>query len=259
MAAADVATLSPIDIPGLGKPLSEVAMGLSRITYNSLPGIEAQVQLHREHTEHIKALLAIIDRHSMSHFFGIHSAHRHGMLPNDTVRLEEDMGINGLTWNRATDIHNLNTRDIHTTFFKVNEAGLAPFEFAAGPSPVAGEEIPSEFLSEFATYVKDKGLTGLVSLEVGNFAAGQVKTAELEIQWGDKELLTVTVPVPALINAGMELVPTGWNLSPRDAGTHWAKLTKPVNTHRVFFDSTESVTPELLFVKLMEMGLILKV
>lgn len=232
--------------------------------YNGLPDIETQVQLQREHTEHIKALLAIIDRHSVGHFFGIHSAHRHGVLPNATVRLEEDMGINGITWNRATDIHNLNTRDIHATFFKVNEAGLVPFEFAAGPSPVAGKEIPSEFLSEFATYVKDKELTGLVSLEVGNFSAGQVKTAELEIQWGDKELFTVTMPVPALVNAGMELVPTRWNLSPRDAGnkpdpgTHWAKVTKPVNTHRVFFDSTESVTPELLFVKLTEMGLILK-
>lgn len=179
------------------------------------------------------------------------------------------MGVNGFTWNRACAIKNLDDTEIHATFFKVSEMGLVPFEFAEGPSPVAGSEITVEFLSELATYLIGNRLTDLMALEVGNFAISQAKTAELDIQWGTAESFTVVIPFFVLPDELADLVPTGWNVTRSgvgevpcapnrepDAGTTWAAVIKPKNTHKVFVNSTSRVTPGLLTTKLVDMGII---
>ena len=113
------------------------------------------------------------------------------------------MGTNGFTWNRAAMVGDrVNANSMHATFFKVDAHGLAPFEFAKGPSPIDKNNIniPPEFVTEFAMYLIANELTSLMALEVGDFAHRDpdVKTAELEVQWGDTAPFTIVVPVSFL-------------------------------------------------------------
>lgn len=205
----------------------------------------------------------------MGKHFAVHAAHRHDIIPAGTVRLETNMRTYGATWTKATAIENLDEDKTHATFFKLVQDAFVPFEFAEGPSPVARCAIPPRFLAEYAAHLVDNELTDLVALEVGDFAKCNEKssegTAELEIQWGNNDAFTINVPVSILTEAITELIPTGWNTNSArlgnsdadpPAGTHYAKVTTPKDTHKVFVDSADPVTEELLFQKLAEGGFI---
>lgn len=269
--AENVVTFNPAGIPGLGQPRKcspgllplhvgptlceqhsrfRTDLGASHSRYNKLPKIEDQAELQIRYAKNIMAMLAIIDHHSMGAYFRVHSAHSHGTIPDGTVRLEADMGTNGMKWNRATAIENLAANQMRPTIFKLAGKKWIPVEFAKGP-------------------------TDLMVLEVGDFAKdgdmGSEKVAELEIQWGSAETLTVVVPVHLLADRALvHLIPTGWNVKANaigsgsaahdpeqpDPGTYWVSLTRPQNTHKVFFGSAETVTAQLPAEKLVEMGFI---
>ncbi|KAM0417395.1 hypothetical protein ACHAPT_012630 [Fusarium lateritium] len=83
---------------------------------------------------------------------------------------------------------------MHGTLFKLLQNGLVPFEFAAGPSPVAARagpanNVPAEFPAAFAAYLCEHGLVDRLSLEIKDFGKPNTNNspggrAEFEIQWG---------------------------------------------------------------------------
>ncbi|KAL6814032.1 hypothetical protein V8C40DRAFT_283138 [Trichoderma camerunense] len=272
MAAPATAAFDPAVAPGLGQPLNAKDLDIARFVYNELPYFEDQPHLHSKHPEHIKALNDIIRHHSMGHVVRAHSAHRHAIIPDGTVRLDTAMGVHGFTWNRATEIKVLDVNKIHATFFKITENGLVPIEFAAGPSPIAKADISAEFVAQFATYIMDNGLDSLIALEIGNFAKLPTTMAEMEIQWDTEEPFTLNLPASVINVDVMELIPTSWNVkannqesvpsgsdsNPRP-GTYYAAVIRPVNTHKVFFSGRGPLVPENVTKTLVEMGLLINV
>ncbi|KAK6860967.1 hypothetical protein PG995_004603 [Apiospora arundinis] len=274
MAAAAVASIDPLAIPVLGQSLGRGDLDISCLTYNELPYIDDQSML--QYKGHVKALLEIIGRYSMGQYFGVHSAHRHDKIPLGTVRLERELGIEESTWTKATAIENVDLDNIHATAFKLTQNGFVAFEFAEGLSPTAGIKIPPQFLSDIATYLAENDITNKVVLEVKDFAKRDEKgfepTAEIEIQWGKTEAVTIVLPISARAKASRgiaTLTPTGWNLRhvargtiPSDpdppAGEHYEKVVvgPKKDTHKVIYTSSAAVTPDLLRQALTELEFI---
>jgi hypothetical protein len=203
----------------------------------------------------------------MGDHFGVHAAHRHDAIPVGTVRLEADIGINGFTLTKPTSIESADASKMHATLFKVGQDGLVPFEFTEGPSPLDVTKVPAAFLAEFAAYIAKHELADLIVLEVGDFTkcAGidSKSKAEIEVQWGENTPFTVVVPTAFLKPGAGDLIGTGWNVpgavepdGEPDPGTHWLKVDRPKDTHKVYVDSVEPVTPELLVKALGEQGII---
>ena len=215
----------------------------------------------------MKALLAIIKSYNMGDHIGIHAAHRHDVIPAGTVRFEADMGIDGFTWTKPTAIETPDASKMHATFFKVGQDGLVPFEFAEGPSPVDVTKIPAEFIPEFAGYLTKHDLTNVIAMQVGDFAkrdgVDPKSTAEVEIHWGQDLRFTVVMPT-SVLKAGIEkLVATGWNVPAAGdpegdppKGQHWLPVTSPKNTHKVYVDDIEPLTPDALIQVLVEQEVI---
>ncbi|KAH6651650.1 hypothetical protein BKA67DRAFT_537511 [Truncatella angustata] len=74
----------PAIIPGSGLPVELQALDVACRTYNALPPIEEQAKLYS--SQHIKALLAIINSHDMGNLFGVHSPHRQGPFPPQRIK-----------------------------------------------------------------------------------------------------------------------------------------------------------------------------
>lgn len=177
------------------------------------------------------------------------------------INIDSPMGNTGFTWTKATSPQATELSKMHATLFKVTEKGLVPYEFAAGPSPLSGVSIPADFLDDFAKYILDRGLTDLVALEIGDIQKQREMgpKAEFDIQWGEEYAFTVVVPVSVVNEFATELVITGWNQEPDGQpapGTHWATVTAPKNTHKVFVDSMEAPTPERVLQKLTDLSYI---
>ncbi|KAJ0160639.1 hypothetical protein CTA2_7606 [Colletotrichum tanaceti] len=260
-------------IPGISLPLVEKDLVLSSETYNGLIPIEKQVKLQDSYAEHIKALLAIINKHGMGGLFGVHSLHRHDAVPEKMIRLEAAApGIDGMNWTRATPITGelLTEEEIHATFFKVQDGTLIPFEFAKGPSPLKNHKISPQFIIEIAKYLFEHDLTDLISIEVKDFtkacAGDEKRTSELDVVWGTTESLTVVLPFSRMVYGVTNPVPTGWSVqdySPAEGpgpGEHWNESTKSdgTKTHKVHVDSVEPITPKLLNDALVNLGYITK-
>ncbi|KAM4061554.1 hypothetical protein HRG_007273 [Hirsutella rhossiliensis] len=273
--AAVQSAVHPAIIPGLGLPLEEQDLDLASRTYNALPPIEEQVKL--QGSEHVKALLAIINIHDMGNFFGLHSLHRHNEVPEKTIRLEADVpGVPDMKWNRATPINEeLLTEDrMHATFFKLEGDTLVAFEFAEGPSPLNGKKVPPQFIVDIVQYLIMHNLTKVIAIEVGDFSKARamdtVPTGELEVIWGfTEEEFTVVIPLDRIVEGVVDPVLTGWNVkdgsqenmdSEPPAGQSWAKAVVGTReTHKVFVSKShnaQAVTPELLKKALVETGLI---
>lgn len=244
--------------------------------YNGLVPIEQQVRLQDNHAEDIKAILAIIKKYGMGNLFGVHSLHRHGQLPEKTIRLETAApGIDGMNWTRARTIARdpLAQDNIHATFFKVQGSTLVPFEFSEGPSPIKGQEIPPQFIADFAKYLFEHNLTDLMAIELKDFTKPRDgsggRTSELDVAWGTIENLTVVLPFDQMVRGVTNPVPTGWNLRDYNPesdpegpgpGEHWNQATKPdgTKTHKVHVDSLEPITAELLYGVLVSQGIVNK-
>ncbi|KAI3334068.1 hypothetical protein F4824DRAFT_512652 [Ustulina deusta] len=268
-------TFWPANIPGLGLPLKLQDLDLASRTYNALPPIEEQAKLYG--SQHIKALLAIINSHGMGNLFGVHSLHRHTKVPEGTIRLEANvLGVPDMKWNRAT-VNNeelLAGDGIHATFFKVEDDTLVAFEFAKGPSPLNGQKLSPQFIIDVIQYLIKHDLTNVIAIEVGDFsevrAMDAVLTGELEVVWGPtKEEFTVVVPFDRIVDGTAEPILTGWNVkdgsqenmdSDPPAGQSWAKaVVGTKETHKVFVSKShnaKAVTPELLNKTLVDIGVI---
>ncbi|KAK3998381.1 hypothetical protein QBC44DRAFT_386888 [Cladorrhinum sp. PSN332] len=256
MATAAVASAShpwtSIDVAATlgGLPFQEKDFILSSDTYNGLLPIEKQVRLQDSHASHIKALIAIINKHGMADFFGIHSLHRYDSIPEKT--------------NRATPITDqLLAQQTHVTLLKVQGTGLVPLEFAESPSPIKADAIPMQFMVDMLKYLSENDLTNLIAIDVGDFtkagaAGGAHRTAELEVVWGTQERLTVVLPLDRMVEGASNPVPTGWNAQNYNAdadppaGEHWneAKKSDGSITHKVHVDSTSPLTPQGLILAL---------
>lgn len=204
-------------------------------------------------------MLEIIARYNLGAYFGVHAAHRHDHIPTETVRLETEMGTDGSTWTKSVAIQNLDGVEMHGMLYKLVHDTFIPFEYATGPSPVAGVDIPTEFLTEVAAYLAKNDLGNVIAVEVADFVKRAEPVAELEIQWGESEPFTVVVATSLIARSRAELIPTGWNhgAGPEDPehGTHYVKVIQPKNTHKVYVDSTEPVSDTLLRKKLAELGI----
>lgn len=276
--ATHPATLSGFaTTPGIGFTPKESDYVRASETYNGLLPIQEQATLQGTHTEHIKALIAIIKKHNMDLYFGIHSLHRHGSIPDKTIRLETDLELPGgnmggsFKWNRATPITDqLLAQQTHATLIKVEGTGLVPVEFAPGPPPIPADSIPGKFVVDMVGYLRDHGLTDLIAIQFGNFD-GAGRTSELEVDWPitgeDVEQLTVVLPFDRMVKEHSTPVPTGWNargIAGPDAGSdadppageHWNKSTKPGGavTHKVHYDSIEPLSPDNLVAGLVRLG-----
>jgi hypothetical protein len=179
-----------------------------------------------------------------------------------------------MKWTRATPIADelLAQDKIHATFYKVEDKVLVPFEFAAGPSPLKGREIPQQFIRDVARYLFEHDLTNLIAIEVGDFTKapgeGPKRTSELEVVWNWGEKLTVTLPYDKMVEGVTNPVPTGWQVQDQDQNPeepegpgpneHWNESTKPdgTKTHKVHVGNSSSITPQLLNNALVQQGII---
>ncbi|KAK2596799.1 hypothetical protein QQS21_006128 [Conoideocrella luteorostrata] len=259
-------------IPDIGRPLGETDLVLGSNTYHGLTPIEKQVRLQGSHTEYIKDLLTLINKHGLGDLFGVHSLHRHDAVAEKTICLDAAApGIDGINWTRATPIDSelLAQDKIHATF-KVQGSTLIPFEFAEGPSPLKGQNIPPQFIFKVAKYLSEHDLTDLISIEVKDFtkacAGDDKRSSELDVVWGTTEALTVVLPFDRMVKGVTNPVPMGWNpqgYNPESdsdgpgPGEHWNESTKSDGT-KTHVDRDEPISPELLYDSLVNQGYVIK-
>jgi hypothetical protein len=206
---------------------------------------------------HVKGLLDIVERHGQRGIFGFHRVHRHDIIPNDTVRLESDLGIVPGKWNRATPTESLDLSNIHPVVMKFfpEQEELVPYELAEGPSPVTMTAEVDEFVKDFTGYLIKHNLSEHFALEVIDPAkAGQPVECKAELEVVD--VGTVVLPMSMMVSKD-SIVATGWPspLQPTDGegddpppGTTYAK--KVTGTHQVFtnnqVDAAEKLVDELV-------------
>ncbi|EFY94598.2 hypothetical protein X797_011326 [Metarhizium robertsii] len=251
MASVDITYINPLAIGGLGKPLTENDLAVSRITYNDLPYIENQDRPAENYAKHLLETISLIVRHNMGANFRPHVAHRHDFLPSDKVRFE--IPLDGMPYKltKATDITELDLGNMHSTCFKVIGADIVGVEHAEGPPPLAANKISGAFLKEWTDYLNKHGLTNLLMLDFGQFGKGMEATTEMEVQLGGT-CATLVVPLSAVTGYDIEQVPTSWMVPRRHGpeardsspdqpapGTYWAKRVNDL-THKVYINTNAS-------------------
>ncbi|KAH8157208.1 hypothetical protein CIB48_g11043 [Xylaria polymorpha] len=257
MATADVMTTMPI--PGLHRPFTAEDMKKSTITYNENPRIDSEFGMNSDNN-HVKGLLDIILSHDQHGKFGIHRVHRHDKIPNDTVRLESNLGIVPGKWNRATPTESLDLNNMYPVVIKYfpGTKELVPYELGEGPSTVVMTAKVDAFVKDFTGYLAEHNLSERFALEVVDPAkAGQPVECNAELEVVD--VGTVVLPASMMVSKDFTIA-TGWFglIQPADgegdeppAGTYYLKTDH--GTHRVI-SKTNSMTAEGLIAELASQG-----
>jgi hypothetical protein len=185
-------------IPGLNKELRESDLLESRDIYNTLPDDSQQPKISNLHLQDLAALFV---RHRAHTIFGIHLAHSHFVIPENTALLGVNYDTPRCRWAKPSLIKTTNLNDVHGHVFVLTDHGFHPYEYQMGPAPDLSQ-VGSAFLQELATYLDINKLSTLVALQV--IGQNNAHMLELVLPRG-----TIMLDISTL-NACVPTRQTGW-------------------------------------------------
>ncbi|KAK8116373.1 hypothetical protein PG984_007246 [Apiospora sp. TS-2023a] len=185
-------------IPGLNEELRESDLLKSRDIYNRLPDDSQQPEISKSQLQDLAALFV---RHRAHTTFGIHLAHSHFVIPEDTALLGVNYDTPRCRWAKPSLIKTTNLSDVHGHVFVLTDHGFHPYEYQTGPVPDLSQ-VGSAFLQELATYLDINNLSMLVALQV----IGQKNAHMLELVLPEG---TIMLDMAAL-NTCVPTRQTGW-------------------------------------------------
>ncbi|KAK7906461.1 hypothetical protein PG985_016198 [Apiospora marii] len=146
-------------IPGLHQNPTMADMILSRQIYNGLPSDEDQPDIE----EYMHDLAQLFVKYQADKVFGIHLAHGHFAIEDQTVLIGNKPPEGG-RWTVPTAIDSDPT-NIHGHVFILTDTGFHPYEYQAGcPPDLASVDL--KFLPALANFIDRNGLRNVVALEV---------------------------------------------------------------------------------------------
>jgi len=151
-----------LDVPGLNKALKVQDLEESRSIYNLLPDDSQQPEVHETHIRNLAALFA---RNHADGILGIHLAHAHFELPENTTLLGVNYNTPYCRWTRTTAIQTIDLSNVHGHIFVLTEHGFHPYEYQEGPMPdLSG--VDEAFFPQLTDYITRNNLEGLLGLQV---------------------------------------------------------------------------------------------
>jgi hypothetical protein len=130
-------------------------------SYNGLPDDSQQPELLESHLHDLAALFV---RNHAQGIFGIHLAHAHFAIPENTVLLGVNHEIPRCRWAKATTNQTIDLSNVHGHIFVLTDHGFHPYEYQIGPVPdLSG--IDSNFLPDLAQFLNTNNLAMLVGLQ----------------------------------------------------------------------------------------------
>jgi hypothetical protein len=152
----------PFDVPGLNKALKVQDLEESRNLYNVLPDDSQQPEILESHIHNLAALFV---RNRADGILGIHLAHAHFAIPENTAILGVNYNKPYCRWARTTTIQTMDLSNVHGHIFVLTDHGFHPYEYQTGPVPdLSG--VNSAFLPELADYLNTNNLSSLVGLQI---------------------------------------------------------------------------------------------
>jgi hypothetical protein len=114
---------------------------------------------------HIHNLAALFVRNRADGILGIHLAHAHFAIPENTAILGVNYNEPHCRWARTTAIQAMNLSNVHGHIFVLTDHGFHPYEYQTGPIPdLSG--VNSTFLPELVDYLNTNNLSTLVGLQI---------------------------------------------------------------------------------------------
>ncbi|EFY94595.1 hypothetical protein X797_011323 [Metarhizium robertsii] len=154
--------VKPCSVPGLNETLKVQDLEESRNIYNLLPDDSQQPEILESH---IHDLAALFVRNRADGILGIHLAHAHFTIPENTAILGINYDKPSCRWARPMAIRTVDLSNVHGHIFVLTNHGFHPYEYQIGPGPdLSG--VDSAFLSELADYLNTNNLSTLVGLQV---------------------------------------------------------------------------------------------
>ncbi|KAK4205967.1 hypothetical protein QBC37DRAFT_237261, partial [Rhypophila decipiens] len=150
------------DVPGLNKAWEEGDLEESRYIYNRLPNDSQQPEILESY---IHDLAALFVRNRVHRIFGVHLAHAHFALPENTVLLGANHEMPRCRWAKATAFQAIDLGNVHGHIFVLTDRGFRPYEYQTGPTPDLSQ-VDEAFLQELANFLKANNLATLVGLQV---------------------------------------------------------------------------------------------
>jgi len=152
----------PFYVPGLNKALRIQDLEESCNLYNVLPTDLQQPEIHESH---IHNLAAIFVRNRAERVLGIHLAHGHFAIPDNTTLLGVNYEKPYCRWARPTAIRTVDLSNVHGHIFVLTNYNFHAYEYQTGPLPdLSG--VDSAFFLELAEYLITNKLSKLVGLQV---------------------------------------------------------------------------------------------
>lgn len=168
----------PFIVPGLNKALKVQDLEESRNmqvtgsfklfdftnlhSYNVLPDDSQQPEILKSH---IRNLAELFIRNRADGIFGIHLAHAHFVIPENTTILGVNYNKPYCRWARTTAIQIVDLSNVHGHIFVLTDHGFHPYEYQTGPVPdLFG--VDSAFLPELADYLNTNNLSTLIGLQI---------------------------------------------------------------------------------------------
>lgn len=131
-------------------------------SYNALPDDSQQPEIHESHIHNLAALFV---RNRAEKILGIHLAHGHFPVPENTAMLGVNYDKPYCRWARPTTIRSVDLSNVHGHIFVLTEHGFHPYEYQTGVLPdLSG--LNSTFLPELADYLRTNRLSTLIGLQV---------------------------------------------------------------------------------------------
>lgn len=249
MATASV--LPPLTVPGLHHTPTIEQLRESTSQYNSLPDDSEQPHISELH---LHSLAEVFERYNVQAKFGLHLIHRHLHLQDDTIMLGHSIEEPSGCWTKPTDLCHITPEDIHGHVFRISGDGhLVAYECRDG-RPVDFESVNPAFFHEFIYYLRTKGLTNVLGLQVLDKEPWK-EMVEIVLQDSGTVMLNAES-----VKIGSKYKVTGWVTRVGDGmvtfkgGESHATTTK--GTHQVFVDGKPLPTIDALRELLREEGII---
>jgi len=150
------------DISGLNRAVKVQDLEESRKIYNLLPDDSHQPDIIETHIHNLAALFA---RNNAEGILGIHLAHGHFVMPEDSTLLGITYDTPYCRWAKTTPNQAIDLSNVHGHIFVLTDHGFHPYEYQAGPLPdLSG--VSNAFFPELTDYLETSQLSGLVGLQI---------------------------------------------------------------------------------------------
>lgn len=114
---------------------------------------------------HIHNLAALFVRNRADGILGVHLAHAHFAIPENTAILGFNHSKPHCRWARTTAIQTMNLSNVQGHIFVLTDHGFHPYDYQTGPIPCLSG-INSALLPELADYLNTNNLSTLLGLQI---------------------------------------------------------------------------------------------